>query len=176
MAFGPAVFLDRDGVLNLAVVRDGKPHSPASVEDMALEPGAADALGRLRAAGYRLVVVTNQPNVARGVQSREVVEAINDALVSALPLDEVRVCYHDDGIECDCRKPMPGLLLQDPAHDVGRSFMIGDRWRDIEAGRRAGVAATILIERGYAEGCDPPPTVRVRSLVEAVDWILNAKS
>ena len=168
-----AVFLDRDGVLNTVTVRDGKPYPPASVDEMAIPPDVPLALDRLKAAGYRLVVVTNQPDVARGRQRREVVEAINSALARRLPLDEFRVCYHDDDDHCQCRKPMPGLLLQAPAHDLGRSVVIGDRWRDIEAGQRAHVRATILIDRGYDEGCPVDPDVRVASLGEAADWILQ---
>jgi D-glycero-D-manno-heptose 1,7-bisphosphate phosphatase len=169
----PAVFLDRDGVLNNVIVRGGKPYPPASVGEMNIPPDVAPALDRLKAAGYRLIVVTNQPDVARGHQRREVVEAINSALARRLPIDEIRVCYHDDGDGCQCRKPMPGLLLQAPAHDVERSVMVGDRWRDIEAGQRARVRATVLIDRGYDEGCRVDPDVRVASLGEAADWILQ---
>jgi len=168
----PAVFLDRDGVLNEAVVRAGKPYPPASVEGLRIATGAAAALRRLRAAGYRLVVVTNQPDVARGAQSRAMVARINDALAEALPIDELRVCYHDDRDGCGCRKPAPGLLLRAPAHDLSRSIIVGDRGRDVEAGRRAGVAAAVLIDRGYAEGVQTDPEVRVGSLDAAVDWIL----
>ncbi|HEY3884023.1 MAG TPA: HAD family hydrolase, partial [Vicinamibacterales bacterium] len=162
-----AVFLDRDGVLNEAHVRDGKPLPPASVEELVIVSDAAEALARLKAAAYRLVVVTNQPDVARGNQRREMVERINAALRSALPIDEIRVCYHADEDECDCRKPKPGLLLQAPLHDLARSVMVGDRWRDVEAGRRAGVGATILIDAGYAEAMTVEPDVRVRSLSAA---------
>ena len=168
-----AVFLDRDGVLNRAVVRNGRPYPPASLEALDIFPDVPAALARLKHAGYRLVVVTNQPDVARGEQDRRVVEAINSALVARLPLDEIRVCYHDDGDDCACRKPRPGLLLQTPQHDLSRSVMVGDRWRDIEAGRRANVRATVLIERGYDEACPVEPDARVESLAEAVDWILN---
>jgi D-glycero-D-manno-heptose 1,7-bisphosphate phosphatase len=171
---GPAVFLDRDGVLNTAVVRDGKPYPPDTVEQVEIPAEVAPALLRLRRAGYRLVVVTNQPDVARGHQRREVVEAINCRLTECLPLDEIRVCYHDDADGCDCRKPKPGLLLQQPAYDIEHSVLIGDRWRDIEAGKRAGVRAAVLIDRGYKESCPTVPAARVRSLTEAVDWILGA--
>jgi D-glycero-D-manno-heptose 1,7-bisphosphate phosphatase len=169
---GPAAFLDRDGVLNQAVVRHGKPYPPESVEAMEILPGVGEALDRLKAAGYRLVVVTNQPDVARGLQRRETVEAINAALMARLPLDEFRVCYHDDADRCTCRKPQPGLLVQQPAYHLERSVMIGDRWRDIEAGRRAGVRATVLIDYGYEER-RVEPDVRVASLSMAVDWILK---
>jgi len=169
----PAVFLDRDGVLNRTIVRHGKPYPPASVEALEILPDVPAALAKLKQAGYRLVVVTNQPDVARGDQDRRVVEAINSTLAARLPLDEVRVCYHDDRDDCACRKPKPGLLLQPPDHDLSRSVMVGDRWRDVEAGRRAHVRATVLIERGYDEDCPVPPDARVTSLAEAVDWILK---
>jgi D-glycero-D-manno-heptose 1,7-bisphosphate phosphatase len=169
----PAVFLDRDGVVNLAVVRDGKPYPPQSVDAVTVAPDVGPALARLKAAGYRLVVVTNQPDVARGVQRRDVVEAINASLASRLPIDEFRVCYHDDPDECECRKPKPGLLLQAPAHDLSRSVMVGDRWRDIEAGRRAGVGRTVLVENQSGEPCQVEPDVRVPSLGAAADWILR---
>ena len=122
------------------------------------------------------MVVTNQPDVARGLQTRETVDAINAALAAALPLDEMRVCFHGDADRCGCRKPEPGLLLQAPAHDLGRSILIGDRWRDIEAGRRAGVRATILIDRGYDELLPHEPDLRVQSLTDAAAWILQLET
>ena len=168
-----AVFLDRDGVLNEAIVRDGKPYPPSTLDELVIVADARPALDRLKAADYRLVVVTNQPDVATGVQRRDVVDAINAALAAALPLDEVRVCYHDARAACACRKPAPGLLLQAPAHDLRRSVMVGDRWRDVEAGARAGVGACVLIDRAYRELLTVEPDVRVRSLAEAADWILT---
>ena len=166
-----AIFLDRDGVLNRAVVRDGKPFPAPSIDELEVLPGVAEALDRLKAAGYSLVVVTNQPDVARGATAKEAVEAINARLLESLPLDEVRVCYHDDADRCQCRKPAPGLLLDPPTYDVAASIMVGDRWRDIEAGRRAGCRATILVDYGYDElGSDADH--RVASLLEAANWIL----
>jgi D-glycero-D-manno-heptose 1,7-bisphosphate phosphatase len=169
----PAVFLDRDGVLNKAIVRRGKPYPPGSVDELEILPDAREALDRLKAAGYRLVVVTNQPDVARGLQRRDVVEAINAVLTAELPIDEVRVCYHDDEDDCACRKPKQGLLLQEPVPDLTRSVLIGDRWRDIEAGHRAHLRATVHIERHYDEPAPLDPDVRVGSLSEAADWILQ---
>src|SRR5262249_56020445 len=134
------------GVVSGGLVRDGKPYPPDSVDDMEVLPGVCEALVRLKAAGYALIVVTNQPDVARGRQQRGRVEAINKALMDRLPLDEIRTCYHDDGDGCTCRKPEPGLLLQAPTHDLSHSVMVGDRGRDVEAGRRAGVRATVLID------------------------------
>jgi D-glycero-D-manno-heptose 1,7-bisphosphate phosphatase len=173
---GPAVFLDRDGTINRAVIRDGRPYPPARIEELEIAPDVPPALRRLHDAGYALVVVTNQPDVARGRQTREMVEEIHRALAKQLPIDEFRVCYHDDADRCACRKPEPGLLTQPPAYDLNRSVMIGDRWRDIEAGRRAGVRATILIDSGHDEPCSVEPDLRARSLSDAADWVLSASA
>jgi D-glycero-D-manno-heptose 1,7-bisphosphate phosphatase len=168
-----AVFLDRDGVINSAVVRNGKPYPPASVEELEILPGVAAALERLRHEGFMLIVVTNQPDVARGTQSREVVEAMHDLLNTHLTLDAILVCYHDDADRCECRKPAPGLLLEAARAynlDLAASFMVGDRWRDIEAGRRAG-CKTIFIDYQYDETMMSEPNMRVGSVSEAVEWI-----
>jgi D-glycero-D-manno-heptose 1,7-bisphosphate phosphatase len=169
-----AVFLDRDGVINRAVLRDGLPFPPESVQDLEILPGVAEALALLRSAGFRLVVVTNQPDVARGKQTRAEVEAINGFLTCTLPLDAVKVCYHDDADRCACRKPLPGMLLdaaREMSVDLSRSYMVGDRWKDIEAGERAGTT-TILLENEYPEKKPGNPAAKVGSLREAVEWIL----
>jgi D-glycero-D-manno-heptose 1,7-bisphosphate phosphatase len=169
-----AVFLDRDGVLNRAEIRDGKPYAPMSLEALEVLEDVPAALRKLREAGFRLIVVTNQPDVARGAQTRAVVEAMNERLAAELPVDEVVVCYHD-GDDCDCRKPKPGALL-DAARRHGveleQSFMVGDRWRDIEAGQRAGCRC-LFVDRGYREQQPSAPFVRVESLAAAAEWILN---
>jgi D-glycero-D-manno-heptose 1,7-bisphosphate phosphatase len=170
-----AVFLDRDGVLNLALVRDGKPYSPANVSELQLAPHAAEALRELKALGFKLLVVTNQPEVARGNITRASVEEIHQKLAVELPVDEIFVCYHKDGDGCECRKPKPGMLLEGARrHNVNlkESFMVGDRWRDVEAGQNAG-CRTIFIDGGYEE-CEParPADAHVHSLREAADWIL----
>ena len=171
-----AVFLDRDGVINEAPVRDRKPYPPANVASLRIPAGAADDLARLKQRGYLLLVATNQPDVARGKQTREAVEVINDHLRIALALDDVLTCYHDDADNCDCRKPRPGLLERAARQygiDLHNSFMIGDRWRDTDAGANAG-CKTILIDRGYDERSPQfVPDARVGSLREAVDWILT---
>ena len=170
-----AVFLDRDGVINRAIVRDGKPHPPQTLEEVELVPDALPALQRLRDEGFLLIVVTNQPDVARGAQERSTVEAINDRLASELPIDEFVVCYHDDDAACECRKPKPGGILAAASRlgiDLSSSFLIGDRWRDIEAGQRAG-CANYFIDYGYAERQPVPPFSRVHSLAEAVRGIVT---
>jgi D-glycero-D-manno-heptose 1,7-bisphosphate phosphatase len=169
-----AVFLDRDGVLVRAPVVDGKPRSIHHVEDLELEDGAAAACTSLRNAGFFLVVVTNQPEVARGTLTREAVDEMHARLAGLLPLGEIRVCPHDDADDCACRKPKPGMLLDAArAHgiELERSFVIGDRWRDVGAGRGAGCAC-VFLDREYSEPMPAPPDVAVRSLGEAVAWIL----
>ena len=170
-----AVFLDRDGVINRAIVRNGLPYGPDVPEELEILPGVREALMRLREAGFRLVVVTNQPDVARGTRDRQAVEDMNASLAATLPLDDIRVCYHDDRDHCACRKPKPGLLL-DAAREAGleldASFMVGDRWRDVDAGRNAG-CTTIFVDHGYSERRPDAPDATVGSLPEAADWILS---
>jgi len=169
-----AVFLDRDGVINRAVVQDGKPFPPRSVTELEVLPDAKDALLRLRDAGYMLIVVTNQPDVARGTQSRSQVEEINARLASELAIDEFMVCYHDDAAGCACRKPSPGGLLDAAERhqvDLTKSYIVGDRWRDVEAGQRAG-CTPFFIDYGYSEREPQPPFLRVRSLAEAAEQIV----
>ena len=170
-----AVFLDRDGVLNRAIVREGKPYPPALLTELHILPGTADALAVLQAAGFLLIGITNQPDVARGSQRREVVEAINAVLLAALPLTEILVCYHDDRDGCACRKPKPGLLTHAAQRDgiaLSDSFMVGDRFRDIEAGDSAG-CRSVLMGDGSGEEFKVQPDVTVRTLSEAADWILK---
>jgi D-glycero-D-manno-heptose 1,7-bisphosphate phosphatase len=169
-----AVFLDRDGVINRAVVRGGFPHPPSTLAELEILPGVPEALHALKAHGYFLFVVTNQPDVARGTVSREVVTGINDHLKYKLHLDAVLTCFHDNADNCDCRKPKPGLLLRaanDFNIDLSSSFMIGDRWRDVEAGQRAG-CRTCFIDCNYAEAPPKASDFRVRSLSEAAELIL----
>jgi D-glycero-D-manno-heptose 1,7-bisphosphate phosphatase len=171
-----AVFLDRDGVLTRALVRDGKAYAPVTPAEMEIDADAPAALARLKAAGFLLVVVTNQPDVARGITRREDVETMHGTLCAALPLDACFVCYHDERDACDCRKPRPGMLLQAAAaHDIdlAQSFMIGDRWRDVDAGAAVG-CRTIWIDRGYDEHApEHVPDARVGSLGTAADWIVD---
>jgi D-sedoheptulose 7-phosphate isomerase len=173
----PAVFLDRDGVINRAFVRDGKPYSPPTPEDLDVLPGVPEALRDLRSHGYKLLVVTNQPDVGRGKQSRESLEAMHQDLRARLSLDDILVCTHTDADDCDCRKPLPGMLLEAAKKhniDLAASYMVGDRWKDIDAGYNAG-CKTILVDYGYSERSpERVPGLIVKSLREAADWIIRS--
>jgi D-glycero-D-manno-heptose 1,7-bisphosphate phosphatase len=171
-----AVFLDRDGVLNRAIIRGGRPYPPTGLGELEILPDVPAALAALKERGFLLLVVTNQPDVARGNQQRTVVETFHEALRTALPIDDFFVCYHDDKDACSCRKPKPGLLLQAAGKyglELKSSYLIGDRWRDIEAGQAAG-CSTIWIDRGYAERApSQAPAMRVKSCLEAARWIVG---
>lgn len=170
----PAVYFDRDGTLIRAPVVDGRPYSIRDAHELELENGAVDACRALLAAGFLLVVVTNQPEIARGTQTRASVDAIHARLRDALPLDEIVVCPHDYGDRCVCRKPLPGMLLDAAARlgiDLGASYLVGDRWRDVEAGDRAG-CTTVFLDRKYSEAVPHQPDTTVRTLGEATAWIL----
>lgn len=171
-----AVFLDRDGVINRVLLREGKPYPPAGLEDFELLPGVPEACRLLKAAGFYLIVATNQPDVGRGTLKKEVVEEIHSHLCRLLPIDRVETSY-DSGREqppSEFRKPRPGMLLRAAGElgiDLSVSFMVGDRWRDIDCGRAAG-CTTLLVDYGYAEELRQPPHYRVGSLREAADIIL----
>ena len=171
----PAVFFDRDGVLNQAIIRKRKPYPPADLSDLVITWGARPALEQLKREGFLLIVITNQPDIARGKANRADVDKINAQLAAILPLDAIEVCEHDDKEQCECRKPKPGMILRGRDRlgvDLIRSFVVGDRWRDIEAGRQAG-CRTILIGDGYGEFFPSTPTINVISLPEAVSWIIK---
>lgn len=169
----PAVFLDRDGVLNEAVVVDGRPTPPSTLADFRLRPGVVDACAELHDAGYALVVVTNQPDIARGTQTHAEVSRMHARLRDVLPLDDIVMCAHDDEDGCRCRKPQPGMFLDAARRldlDLSASVGVGDRWRDVEAARRAGVRA-IFVECHYDEPAAVGADLVVGSLLEAVPWI-----
>lgn len=171
-------FLDRDGTLIETDVRDGIPVARNSIESLVLLPGVVEGCVRLRKAGFALVMITNQPDIARGLIGAPEVDDVNRCVCQSLGIDLALVCPHDDDDGCNCRKPAPGLLLQAARLlDVQLrrdSICIGDRWRDVGAGKAAGVA-TVLIGDDYGQSNDLAPDLTVRSFAEAVDWALKRK-
>ncbi len=171
-----AVFLDRDGVLNRAIEKEGRPYPPTSLSALAFLSDARDSVTRLRHAGFITICVTNQPDVARGSLNAKDAKAINTFTVQSLGLDDLISCFHDDADACRCRKPKPGMLFKGSERwsiDLNRSYLIGDRWRDIDAGATAG-CRTILIDRGWKERQPThEPHSRVTSTTDAVNWIFS---
>jgi D-glycero-D-manno-heptose 1,7-bisphosphate phosphatase len=172
----PAIFLDRDGTLNAPVICEGRPYPPASLAEFQLLPGVEQGCARLQAAGYVLVVATNQPDVGRGTQTQAAVETIHAHLRQLIPeIARIEVCYDPGHGEVSRRrKPAPGMLLDAAAAlglDLEHSWMIGDRWRDIDCGRRAGVR-TVFIDLDYREALSAAPDYTAKSFAEAAAIIL----
>ena len=170
-----AVFLDRDGVINESIVREGKPYAPRSLDGFKLLPGVKEALQSLRAAGFLNIVVTNQPDVATGKAKREDIDAIH-AELKKLPIDAVKVCFHSDAEQCACRKPRPGLLLEAAdafSIDLQASSLVGDRWRDVGAAHAAGCTA-YFVDYRYNERRPDSPYIEVKSLPEAAALIIRS--
>ena len=169
-----AVFLDRDGVINRSDVREGKPFAPLRVEEFDILPGVADAVGDLKAAGFLVIVTTNQKDVGEGLASVEVLEAMHDKLRAEVAVDDICVCLCGD--HCRRYKPNPGMLLAAARQwnvDLAASIMVGDRWRDVDAGKAAH-CLTYFIDCGYAESLNHAPDHTVSDLPEAVRHILKA--
>ena len=165
-----AVFLDRDGVINRAVVVQGKPYPPSTLRELEILPGVPEAVRAVKRAGFRAIVVTNQPDVATGKQQRTVVEAMHDRLREFLELDDIYACYHTDDHRCSCRKPAAGMLLEAAERwqlNLSGSFMVGDRWRDVEAGQKAGCRTFWVRGEQYLEREPSNPDWVVGSLHEA---------
>lgn len=173
----PAVFLDRDGIINHSVVRDGKPYPPASLNELKIIPGAISSITKLADAGFLLIGVTNQPDVARGIQSRKAVEEINLYIRAELPVTAIFTCYHDNKDDCSCRKPKPGLILEAAKEyniNLAQSWMVGDRWKDISAGQAVGLR-TVFVDYHYNETYNGQPAEFVIEDMSAlVDIILHS--
>jgi D-glycero-D-manno-heptose 1,7-bisphosphate phosphatase len=170
-----AVFLDRDGVINAAEMRDGRPYPPKKLDEFHLLPGVVGACNLLRDAGFLLVVTTNQPDVGRGQQDQSVVESMHRLMCETLPIDRVEVCYDADEHASEFRKPRPGMLFRAARElniDLSRSYMVGDRWRDVDCGHAAG-CLTIFIDHGYKEPLQMQPHFTALNLLSAASLILS---
>ncbi len=175
MSAKPAVFLDRDGVINANLERNGRPTAPRSLAEFRLLPGVEEAVSRLKRHGYAVIVVTNQPDVADGLTPRATVDAMHDIVRAALAIDDIKTCFHNDAAGCDCRKPKPGMIVKAAAEHgiaLAQSYVVGDRWRDVAAGHAAG-CHTIFIDYGYKQDGPNHPHMVARSLAEATDLILR---
>ncbi len=170
-----AVFLDRDGVINYSIVREGRPFAPTSQDEFAIIDGVSDALNILHEAGFLLIIVTNQPDVARGLIKKEIVENFHQDLLKDFPLDAIKVCYETEESGGRFYKPQPGMILEAKEEfdiDLTKSFMVGDRWRDMGCGRAAG-CFTVFIDYGYVEKLTEVPDAICHGLLEAVPIILR---
>jgi D-glycero-D-manno-heptose 1,7-bisphosphate phosphatase len=170
-----AVFLDRDGVINANLERNGKPVAPTSLAEFRILPGVDHSTRRLKEAGFLLVIVTNQPDVANGLTSEATIDAMHAEVRRRLPIDDIMVCLHTDSDHCMCRKPKPGMILKAAEKhgiELAASYMVGDRWRDVRAGHAAG-CVTIFIDYGYPQDELAKADKVVDSLFEATEFILS---
>jgi len=170
-----AIFLDRDGVVNRVILKNGKPFSPRTVEEFALSEGIADFIVESRKAGFLNIIFTNQPDIARGLMDSKTLQAMHDFVRNNLVVDDIFICTHDNADDCLCRKPKPGMLTDAAGKwkiDLGGSFVIGDQWKDMDAGKIAG-CTTILLDCPYNKnvGCD----FRVKNLRSALEIITHSK-
>ena len=169
-----AVFLDRDGVLNRAKVILNKPYPPSNMEEMEILPGVQEGIQLLKHAGFKLIVITNQPDVARGTANIDVVNTMNNYILTELGVDEIKCCFHDDSENCLCRKPKPGMIYEAEKYwniDLSLSYLIGDRWRDIETAKNTDIT-TILIDYQYDEK-KIKADFECNNFEEAVNFILK---
>jgi D-glycero-D-manno-heptose 1,7-bisphosphate phosphatase len=167
-----AVFLDRDGVINKTIFRMGKERAPYSLEEFEFIDGVVETVQKLKEEGFLVIVVTNQPDVARGWVSMEQVTLVNNLIKEQLPIDDIKVCFHTDKDQCFCRKPMPGMLLEAGQKwniNFQKSFMIGDRESDVEAGQRAGCKSILVGSHPQNLGVNPDH--QCSDLREAHNWI-----
>jgi D-glycero-D-manno-heptose 1,7-bisphosphate phosphatase len=168
-----AVFLDRDGVLNKVILKNGRPYPPSNILELKLCEGVKEGLYKIKSKGYLLIGVTNQPDVSRGKTTKEMVEEINNSLLRSLPLDDIKTCFHDDVDQCFCRKPKPGMIMESAIHkniDLSKSYIIGDRKKDIDAGKNAG-CKTIFIDYNYEEEKPQGYDLKVESVLMASKFI-----
>ena len=166
-----AVFLDRDGVINKAILRDGKPYSPRKFDEFVINDGIKEVVQHLKERGFKVFIVSNQPDLARGEITQDVLDTMTQKVKSEIPIDDIYICPHDDHHKCSCRKPRPGMLIEAAKVwniDLVTSFLIGDTWKDMEAGKSAG-CKTILLDAPYNQ--DVQSDFRVKSVSEFIDII-----
>ena len=172
-----AVFLDRDGVLSRTNVINGKSYAPRTISEFKLLPGVKKSVDKLKEVGYLVIVVTNQPDIGNGLINENIVEMMHKKLSKKTNITKIYVCPHKQQENCVCRKPNPGMLLEAAFEfgiDLGKSFMVGDRASDIEAGVKAGCSA-IFLNRHYSEPLPQKQICTVSSLLKAVDYILATR-
>jgi D-glycero-D-manno-heptose 1,7-bisphosphate phosphatase len=168
-----AIFLDRDGVINSAIVRKGVPYAPINLEEFVILPGVLDALVILKKLHFKLIVVTNQPDIKTGMQKIDTLNKMHQIIYDSLPIDKIMTCFHTDDDKCYCRKPKPGMLIDSAKMfqvNLKDSWMVGDRWRDIFAGQAAGCSCC-YIDYNYKETKPKMPYLRQPSLIEFAKWL-----
>ena len=165
-----AIFLDRDGVINEPIFRDGninKPIAPWEIDEFKLFDNIINPLNIIKKMGYHIFIVTNQPDISKGILKISTIKKMNNIIMSKLPIDEIMFCPHLDSHRCVCRKPKPGMvniLAKKWEISLSDSFFIGDNWKDIECGKGAG-CTTILLDKYYNKKVNADYRVKNLSMV-----------
>ena len=168
-----AIILDRDGVINKVVIRNGRPFSPRRLKEFKLFPNIQKYLESFRKMGFLNIVFTNQPDISRGLLKRKELRKMHKIILETLPIDEIKFCPHDDNDNCSCRKPKPGLILEAAKNwsiDLKKSYVVGDGWKDMAAGKKAG-CKTFLIRKEYNKNLQNGFDFRVNNLKEVIKII-----
>ncbi len=168
-----ALFWDRDGVLNKAYIVEGKSYPPKTLEEFQLLPGVVEGLEKAKELGFLNIVITNQPDISSGKSSRKFVDDCHKKLLELAPIDDIYVCPHTNDDCCSCRKPKPGMIIEAKKKwniDLKKSFLIGDRWRDIEAGQAVNCSCFFL-NYNYNEPQPREPFLEICSVRKAVELI-----
>lgn len=165
-----AAFLDRDGVINKSILENGLPKPPSNINDIIILDGVIESIEILFKNNFVPIVITNQPDVARGNNLITEINLINTRISELTKIQHFYSCFHDDLDKCNCRKPKPGMILQAANEldiDVSKSFLVGDRWKDIEAGQKMSISS-YFIDYEYPELKPKMPFTKVCSLLDAV--------
>lgn len=163
------VFLDRDGVINKIILREGRPHSPRNINQLKILDGVFEAVKLLQNLGHRIVVITNQPEISRGLITEDLIIKMHNKIREETGIKNFYFCPHDDFHSCECRKPKTGMLLRAATEldlDLNQSYLVGDRWKDIQAGQKVGCKC-FFIDNNYDEPRPISPFYPVESLYQA---------
>lgn len=169
-----AIFFDRDGVINNAVLRKGRPYSPIDWSEFSWVSGIQYVSQKLKEAGFLLFCITNQPDVGRRLQDHSMIEAFHQYILENLPLEKIYACY-DCNDENPLRKPKPGMILElckQYELDLEDCWVVGDRWKDVDAGNAAG-CRTIFLDYGYDEALKSTPDYIISDLHELISLIIE---
>tara|TARA_B100000530_G_C15725700_1_gene395741 strand:- start:72 stop:614 length:543 start_codon:yes stop_codon:yes gene_type:complete len=176
MVIKKAIFLDRDGVLVIPIFKNGRSYAPLELNDFKVFPDAKESIKKLKMLGFKIIVITNQPDIHDNILTKEIVDEMNLILKKKVDYDDIEVCY-DKIASSPRRKPNPGMIYDSAQKwniNIKESYLIGDRFSDIEAGIKAGCKGNIFIDYNYTSETSPTKQdYSCSTLSEAANWIFE---
>jgi D-glycero-D-manno-heptose 1,7-bisphosphate phosphatase len=172
------VFLDRDGVVNKIILKERRPYSPRELDQLEILEGVRDAVQIFQKLRFKVVVITNQPEISRGLITEDLTIEMHNKIREETGIESFYFCRHDDFHDCECRKPKAGMLLKAAEElnlDFSQSYLVGDRWKDIHAGQKVGCKC-YFIDNHYDEPRPILPFHTVKSLYEAAILIRESRT